>query len=201
MRNVIGKLGALGAGALAMYYLDPQLGAQRRTALVDLVRSGMRGQQLRGSMPTRAVRRAYHLPPRIDPQTDAELRDRIRDRLGRLVSHPRAIEVGVEHGVVRLSGHVLAKERDGLLLQVQDMPGVQKLVNAMTAHEHPQGITSLDTQEPAGALAAPGAVRTRRQTATMPATDPTSCPAPAPFFSWPPARCRPPWPPGTGRGA
>lgn len=152
MRNVIGKLGALGAGALAMYYLDPQLGPQRRAALADLVRSGLRRRpQATGPMPTRAVRRAYHLPPRIDPQTDAELRDRIRDRLGRLVSHPRAIEVGVEHGVVRLSGHVLAKERDGLLLQVQDMAGVQKLVNAMTAHESPQGITGPQTQEPAGA--------------------------------------------------
>lgn len=148
MRNIVGKLGALGAGALAMYYLDPQLGAQRRAALADLVRSGLRRQpRAAGALPPRALRRAYHLPPRIDPQTDAELRDRIRTQLGRLVSHPHAIEVGVEHGVVRLSGHVLVKERDGLLLQVQEMPGVQKLVNAMTAHEGPQGIANLETQE------------------------------------------------------
>lgn len=148
MRNVLGRLAALGAGALAMYYLDPQLGAQRRAALVDLVRSGLReGPHRPTGLPARRPRRAYHLPAQADPQADAELRDRIRARLGRLVSHPRAIEVAVDQGVVRLSGHVLAKERDGLLLQVQEMAGVQKLVNAMTAHESPQGIASLEGQE------------------------------------------------------
>lgn len=144
MRNIVGKIGALAAGALAMYYLDPQQGAQRRAALADLVRSGLPGQ---GETPAvqraRVKRRAFHARVQADPQADAELRDRIRERLDRLVSHPRAIEVSVDNGLVRLSGDVLTKERDGLLLQVQDMPGVQKLVNAMTAHDDPAGIAAL----------------------------------------------------------
>jgi hypothetical protein len=139
MRNAIGKLGALAAGALAMYYLDPELGAARRAAFIDLLRSGLRPQQ---SSPvlvrSRVARRAYHAPAKADPQADAELRDLIRGRLDRLVSHPRALQVAVQNGVVRLSGNVLAKERDGLLLQVQELPGVQKLVNATTVHDSPE---------------------------------------------------------------
>lgn len=157
MKQFLGKLAALGAGALAMYYLDPQLGPQRRAALADLVRSGLRQPPGGARGPQRLARRTYHLPLLPDPQADAQLRDTIRERLGRLVSHPGAIAVSVEHGVVRLSGDVLAKERDGLLLQVQALPGVQKLVNAMTAHETPQGIAGLESSQ--------DAVATKRQPA------------------------------------
>ena len=141
MNRPLGTLGAAAAGALAMYYLDPELGAQRRRLLAELVRSGLPGER-RNAGRGRGVRRAYHRATLADPQTDAELRDRIQSRLGRMVSHPGAIQVSVENGVVRLSGRVLAKERDGVLEQVQQMPGVQKLVNAMTAHDRPQEIAS-----------------------------------------------------------
>lgn len=138
MKNPLGTVGAVAAGALAMYYLDPELGARRRALLADLVRSGLpgerRGRLARHRYPTHAQQ--------ADAQSDAELRDHIRDRLGRMVSHPRAIHIHVENGVVRLSGRVLAKERDGLLEQVQQMPGVHRLVNAMTAHDQPQEIAA-----------------------------------------------------------
>jgi hypothetical protein len=151
MNRPLGTLGAAAAGALAMYYLDPELGAQRRKLLAELVRSGLpgseRGVQGRG----RQGRRAYLHMPSSDPQSDAELRDRIQMRLGRMVSHPRAIQVSVDNGVVRLSGRVLAKEREGLLAQVQQMPGVQKLVNAMTAHDLPQEIASRGEPVPTAA--------------------------------------------------
>ena len=142
MNRPLGTLGAAAAGALAMYYLDPELGAQRRKLLAELVRSGLPGGEQRVQGRGRYGRRAYLHMPSSDPQSDAELRDRIQSRLGRMVSHPRAIQVSVDNGVVRLSGRVLAKEREGLLAQVQQMPGVQKLVNAMTAHDLPQEIAS-----------------------------------------------------------
>ncbi|HET8745450.1 MAG TPA: BON domain-containing protein [Ramlibacter sp.] len=130
----IGTLGALAAGALAMYYLDPELGAQRRRLLAELVRSGLPRER----RPERLRPRVYHRVTQADPQSDADLRDQIQQRLGRLVSYPGAIDVGVDNGVVRLSGRVLAKEREGLLEQVQQMAGVQKLVNAMTSLDDPQ---------------------------------------------------------------
>lgn len=142
----LGTLGAAAAGALAMYYLDPDLGAQRRRLLAELVRSGLPGEDRRQGG---RGRRAYYVhPTSADPQNDAELRDRIQARLGRMVSHPGAIDVSVGNGVVRLSGRVLAKERDGLLAQVQQMPGVQKLVNAMTALDNPQQMTRRDEAVP-----------------------------------------------------
>ena len=97
--------------------------------------------------PRRSQRSAFHRTASADPRSDAQLRDRIEARLGRLVSHPRAIDVRVHNGVVRLSGDVLQKERDGLLLQVREMAGVQKLVNAMTAHQSPAGIAGVQTRE------------------------------------------------------
>lgn len=149
MRNFLGKMGALAAGALVMYYFDPQSGGERRAALRGLLAGGMR-QQVEAGRARRATRmRAYHRIPRSDPQSDARLRDEIQQRLGRMVSHPGAIEVKVEDGVVRLSGDVLTKERDDLLLQVQAMPGVEKLVNAMTAHDNPQTIASREAREEA----------------------------------------------------
>jgi osmotically-inducible protein OsmY len=141
MNRPFATLGAAAAGALTMYYLDPELGAQRRKLLAELVRSGLPGERrIQGR--ARFARRAYLQVPTSDPQSDAELRDRIQTRLGRMVSHPGAIEVSVDNGVVRLSGRVLAKEREGVLAQVQQMPGVQKLVNAMSAHDFPQEIAS-----------------------------------------------------------
>ena len=153
--HLLGKLGALAAGALAMYYLDPQMGAQRRALLADLVGSGLRGESAGGpALHARLARRTYHRAVRVDPQADAELRARIESRLGRMVSRPRALVVRVDQGVVRLSGDVLVRERDGLLLQVQQMPGVLKLVNAMTAHETPAGITSAEARDEAEAAPA-----------------------------------------------
>lgn len=150
MKNPLGTLGAAAAGALAMYYLDPELGARRRALLADLVRSGLPGGS-RAQPRGRYARQAYHRVTQADPQSDAELRDRIQARLDRMVSHPRAIAVNVDNGVVRLSGRVLAKERDGLLQQVREMAGVQKLVNAMTAHENPQEIAGQSDAEVASA--------------------------------------------------
>jgi hypothetical protein len=138
MNKPLGTLGALAAGALAMYYLDPEVGAQRRKLLADLVRSGLPGE--RRNERKAAGRRAYHRITHADPQSDAQLRDYIQARLSRLVSYPGAIDVRVDNGVVRLSGRVLSAERAGLLEQVQQMPSVQKLVNAMTAHDDPREI-------------------------------------------------------------
>ena len=146
MNKPMATLGAAAAGALAMYYLDPELGARRRALLADIVRGvpGERRPAGRGRYQRRAYLRATH----SDPPNDAELRDRIREALDRMVSHPGALNVSVDNGVVRLSGRVLAKEREGLLEQVQRMPGVQKLVNAMSAHDDPQELAAGDRPIP-----------------------------------------------------
>lgn len=122
-----------------MYYLDPELGERRRALLAELVKSGLPGdRRSRG----RVIRRSYHRVTQAEPRTDAELRARVQDLLGRTASFPGAIQVDVENGAVRLSGRVLAQERDALLHQVLQTPGLQKLVNAMTSHDLPQQVAS-----------------------------------------------------------
>ena len=139
MNKSLGTLGAAAAGALAMYYLDPELGASRRAVLADLVRGGLPGDRRRprGQTMRRPLRSLHE-----DPQSDAELRDRIQRRLGRIVSHPRAIDVDVQDGIVRLGGRVLAQEHEGLLRHVQEMAGVHRVVNALSAHHDPREIAS-----------------------------------------------------------
>jgi BON domain-containing protein len=75
--------------------------------------------------------------------------------MGHLVSHPRAIEVSVADGVVRLSGQVLAKELDGLLTQISEMKGVRKVHNALTSLTDPSGFGEVQRQE-AAEIAASG---------------------------------------------
>ena len=70
---------------------------------------------------------------------DARLRERVRSRLGDWVSHPGAISVDVENGVVRVSGQVLAKELDGLLSRITGVAGVHKVHNALDALSDPSG--------------------------------------------------------------
>lgn len=124
----LATFGAAAAGALAMYYLDPDLGARRRALLAELVGGGLPGERRAPRARARSLHRAAQR--HADPRSDAELRDRIQAALDRMVSHPRALHVAVEHGVVRLSGSLLAQEREGVLAQVQRLPGVLKLVDA-----------------------------------------------------------------------
>jgi osmotically-inducible protein OsmY len=63
--------------------------------------------------------------------SDDTVRDRVRARVSELVSRPDAIEVTVEEGIVRLSGDVLAQERDVLLHGLTTLPGVWRVRNAL----------------------------------------------------------------------
>jgi len=75
----------------------------------------------------------------LGSEDDARLRERVRSRLGDWVSHPGAIRIDVENGVVRVSGQVLAKELDGLLFQITGVAGVRKVHNALDALSNPSG--------------------------------------------------------------
>jgi len=148
MKHILNITAAFAAGALAMYYLDGTMGRRRRALARDKIVGASHeaadfvedaGRQVadraRGVMATGNLDRVSS----SQPQSDAQLRERVRARMGHLVSHPRAIDVSVEEGVVRLSGQVLAKELDGLLSQLTDMQGVRKVHNALTALNDPSG--------------------------------------------------------------
>ena len=64
-----------------------------------------------------------------------DLQQRVRARLDTLASHPEAIEVAEEDGVVRLRGEVPREEVERLLLGVRDVAGVRMVYNSLTPIE------------------------------------------------------------------
>lgn len=158
MRNLLAIVAAAAGAAATMYYFDPDTGRRRRAMLRDRIvglahdaerelRGEIRyaGDRAHGVLATGHLDRETERPP----TTDAQLRDRVRSRLGHWVSHPGAVEVTAQDGVVRLTGGVLAAEQDGLLLRVRDMAGVKRVINALTAHESPQQLTATARTETA----------------------------------------------------
>jgi hypothetical protein len=88
-----------------------------------------------------AARSRLHRRPLND--SDRQLHDRLRARLGRVVGHPRAIEIDVFDGQARLTGDILAAEVDALLKEVRSVDGIQHVDNQLTVHEAPDGIPAL----------------------------------------------------------
>ncbi|MGK3963830.1 SRPBCC family protein [Sorangium sp. So ce118] len=141
---------ALGFGAGLMYTLDPDRGSRRRSiardkavsfahrtgALVDKSARDLRNRTQGVVAETGAIFREGTAP-------DAVLSDRVRAKLGRVVSHPGAIDVEVLDGCVTLRGPVLAQEVDGLLAAVSGVDGVTRVGNELEVHASAEGVPSL----------------------------------------------------------
>lgn len=124
-------LGGLGLGAGLMYLLDPAAGRKRRKTVVDKTGSIRTSAAAIGRVSRDIGKEAWGLlveaqgvfeGPMEDDETVAE---RVRARLGRTVSHPEALEVLVDNGVVTLSGSVGAAEFDRLVSGVLRVRGVR----------------------------------------------------------------------------
>jgi hypothetical protein len=144
-------LAAAALGAAAMYVLDPDKGRRRRAVGRDKVRS-LVGEAR--SFANAAARDANHrlqgvrarVQRRFRPEgtpDDLMLIERVRARIGRVVSHPHAIQVGANRGVVMLSGPILAHEVEPLLAEARSVPGVDAVEDHLAAHEHADSIPSL----------------------------------------------------------
>lgn len=148
-----GVLAGVALGAAAAYFADPNRGRRRRAHARDrahhLVRTaadaidrslrdltnrvhGLAAQVLDCAM-------CSHIP-------DEVLVERVRTRLGRLVSHPGAIDVRVADGHVMLGGDVLAAEVDHLRGRIRHMAGVRELIDQLTVHETAGAVPSLQGQ-------------------------------------------------------
>lgn len=77
------------------------------------------------------------------PVDDVVLAERVRARLGRMVSHPRAVKVMTHEGRVSLSGDLLADEVDDLLEAIARIPGVRQVEDHLTLHEAPGAVPAL----------------------------------------------------------
>ncbi|MDQ3665873.1 MAG: BON domain-containing protein [Acidobacteriota bacterium] len=132
----------LGIGTAVMYLLDPDRGRRRRALLRDKCVSATRktGEGIETtardlSNRARGIATSIQSKFTSDDIDDAVLIDRVRSKLGRIVSHPGAIEVAAEDGYVTLSGPVLEGEVDNLLTRVKQVQGVNEVANALEVHK------------------------------------------------------------------
>jgi hypothetical protein len=146
--TTLGFVSGLGAGAALMYFLDPDRGARRRALIRDKVthwnhqlndasRATTRdlGHRLEGA----AARLRRYREDQSAP--DEILVERVRARLGRVVMHPRAIDVVACDGVVTLCGPLSTQESEAAVAAAASTPGVVEVVNRLdpdgAAHEVP----------------------------------------------------------------
>lgn len=139
-----------GLGAGCMYLMDPDRGRVRRARLRD--KSGSVCRQVRLSADRVQVdlaNRAHGLVARaksvVQPEAvdDDQLVARVRAKLGRLVSHPHAIDVIAQQGRITVSGDVLEKEAERLLSDVGTIHGVSSVCDHLLRHRAAGNVSSL----------------------------------------------------------
>jgi hypothetical protein len=144
-------IAGIAIGAFAMYFSDPDRGRRRRALVRDQVQHWAReavcafdvaardlGNRLQG---VRA--RTRNLISRRGDIPDVILEERVRARLGRTTTHPRAIKVLAQEGHINLSGAVLAHEKDDVIDTVQSTPGIVGVSDNMQSYETAEHIPSL----------------------------------------------------------
>jgi uncharacterized membrane protein len=143
-------VGGAGAGAAAMYLLDPDRGRRRRKLINDqLVRVWSRSDDVIGKTARDLRNRARGLlieaQARLGGEevSDEVLVARVRAKLGRVVSHPSAIEVTANQGRVTLRGPILAHEVHDLLAAVAAVRGVTEVDNQLKVHKQADGVPGL----------------------------------------------------------
>lgn len=132
----------LGIGSGLMFLLDPDQGKRRRALLRDKCYwaarktgegMGVTARDLRNR--TQGIVSEVQSRFSSEPVDDAVLVDRVRAKLGRIVSHPRALNVMAQNGTVTLSGPILTAEAPELLACVNRVGGVNEVVDNLEPHD------------------------------------------------------------------
>jgi hypothetical protein len=138
-----------GAGAALAYIFDPTGGGRRRARMRDKVvyatrktRDGLQATARDISNRSQGIIAATQGRFAHEEVDDATLRERVRAKLGRVCSHPRAIDVKVIDGGVTLCGPILADEVEDVLVAAS-VRGVQSVTNDLEVHQLAAGVPSL----------------------------------------------------------
>jgi len=136
---------AVGAGLMFMF--DPDRGNRRRALVRDqVVHLGHEvddaAHEIRQEVRDRGRGMIHEARARLREEhvDDEVLVERVRAKLGRVVSNPGAIDVEAENGRVRLSGPVLESELKGLLKGVESVRGVRNIEHRLTPRESIPGL-------------------------------------------------------------
>ncbi len=150
MNRTVGLISAAGLGAGSMYLLDPDRGKRRRAEIrnkakhinrVAVQAVGKTERDLRNHL--LGVVAGIGSLVRSEEVADDVLQARIRSKLGRIVSHPHAIEVKVADGRVILTGPILADEVVPLVETISGTAGLKSIENLLELHENAADIPAL----------------------------------------------------------
>ena len=146
---------AVALGAAGAFMLDPQQGRRRRALVRDRISRGLREGREFGEAAAKDLRAraqgaaAQARALRGGRVSDDVLVGRLRARLGRHVSHRRAVHVEARDGFVALTGDVLASEHPGLVRALRLVPGVKDVEDRLDVHPSAEGISALQGGAPA----------------------------------------------------
>jgi uncharacterized membrane protein len=141
--------GAFGVGALAMYFADPDRGRRRRALVRDSCAHAAFNLQRFGGRFRRDLENrlqgaiAEHRDIEEEPVSDSILKQRIRTALGRVLSHPKAVQVSCTTGKVYLAGWVFTDEVDPLNQTVRAISGVKEVLTFVNTTDHPEHVVAL----------------------------------------------------------
>lgn len=143
----------VGAGALAMYYLDPERGRRRRVRLSDgLTHCGYESRKFAGRFRRDLQHRLEGTLAdakslfRREEVSDEILKERIRSILGRRLSHPDVVEIKAKQGDIELTGRVMAREAGGIQRAVESVRGVKAVSVCLKTAEGPEKPTQASRQ-------------------------------------------------------
>jgi len=140
---------AIGAGT--MFLLDPDRGARRRALVRDKFlratnKTADGWDALSRDVTNRARGAAAEVQGRLrqDGADGRKLTERVRAELGRVVSHPRSIDVSAsDEGCICLSGPILSHEADAALAATASVRGVCAVEDRLERHETAEDVPAL----------------------------------------------------------
>ena len=149
-------LGGAAVGLALMYFLDPNSGRRRRARTRDKVVRAARvmnqGAKVTARDTMHRAQGAWAEARRLfGPEEgigDDALIGRVRAALGRVVSHPHAIEIAASGGHVTLIGPILSYEVRPLLKAARRVAGVRAVSDQLTVYNEPGNVPSLQGGEP-----------------------------------------------------
>jgi uncharacterized membrane protein len=149
--QTVGATGlGVGAGAVIQYMFDPDRGRARRARVRDKTsRAAHRMNHGMGVLSRDLANRSRGIAAEMRYRgnghavDDRVVHERVRAELGRYVSHPHAVEVQVDDGVVRLSGDVLDQEGRRAARALRRVPGVREVQPRWRGHDTVEGVPQL----------------------------------------------------------
>jgi uncharacterized membrane protein len=133
-----------------MYFLDPERGRRRRAiARERLAHAARISEDAMEATGRDVAHRASGATARLrgmrrhEAVDDRVLVERVRARLGRFVSHPRAIDADAVDGVVTLRGQILRAEVNRLIRAVGRIRGVREVVSRLEEHKEAGSVPAL----------------------------------------------------------